>query len=151
MIDSLPDLGPALVTYRRNLNELVDRAAAFGAPMIFLTQPTMWADPMDPADAAVLLAGGVGPNNVWCDEQRYFSPRALAEGMAAFNEVLLEVCRDRRLFCIDLAAEVPKRRTYFYDDMHFNEAGAALVSDVVSRHLLDYLAGSGMGARQDAQ
>ena len=28
-----------------------------------------------------LLAGGLGPIKTWCTHQRYFSPRALAEGM----------------------------------------------------------------------
>jgi lysophospholipase L1-like esterase len=135
LVDQLPDLGAALVEYRRNLNALVDRAHQYGAPIVFLTQPALWAARMDPPDEAILLAGGLGPNNVWCDEKRYYTPRALAEGLDRFNQVTLDVCRARALFCVDLAQRIPKTRENFYDDMHFNEAGARLVARTVAQAL----------------
>ncbi len=138
IVDRLPDLNAALARYRKNLNELVDDADSYGATTIFLTQPTIWSDHMAAAEKARLLAGGIGPNNEWCVEHRYYSPRALAEGMAEFNGVLLDVCRERRLFCIDLAAEVPKQAKYFQDDMHFSDAGADLVSGFVAQGILEF-------------
>lgn len=132
LVQTLPDLTEALAGYRRNLNLLVDRAAAYGAPIVFLTQPAMWQATMDPADAALLLAGGVGPNGVWCSEQRYYAPSVLAEGLERYNRVTLEVCRERGLFCIDLAKLVPKSRATFYDDMHYNEQGARAVARAVA-------------------
>ena len=103
--------------------------------MVFLTQPSIWAARMEPADQAILLACGLGPNNVWCDDQRYYTPRALADGLDRFNKATLEVCRARGLFCIDLAARIPKSRENFFDDMHFNEAGGRLVGRVVAEAL----------------
>jgi hypothetical protein len=44
--------------------------------------------------------------------------------------------RDRKLFCIDLAALVPKRAKYFQDDLHPNDAGADLISDIISGELI---------------
>jgi len=137
LVDELPDLTVALNEYRRNLDLLVDRAQTYGAPMVFLTQPAIWAADMALEDAALLLAGGLGPNNVWCDEQRYYTPRALAEGLDRFNQVTLAVCRDRGLFCVDLAALVPKKRENFYDDMHFNEAGARLVARILANAIAE--------------
>jgi hypothetical protein len=84
-----------------------------------------------------LLAGGIGPNHQWCKTRRYYSPRALAEGIRRFNESLLDVCDQRRVACIDLAREIPKRATYFYDDMHLSEAGADFASDAVVRSILE--------------
>jgi lysophospholipase L1-like esterase len=135
LVRELPDLGPALAEYRGNLNRLVDRAQAYGAPMVFLTQPAMWSDRMDPQDAALLYAAGVGPNNVWCKDLRYYAPEAMAEGLARFNAVMLDVCRERALFCIDLAARVPRSRQIFWDDMHLNEAGAREVSRIVAAEI----------------
>ena len=42
----------------------------------------------------------------------------------------------------DLAAHVPRDTTAFYDDVHFNESGARIVADLVTRHLLDRILGS---------
>jgi lysophospholipase L1-like esterase len=132
LVDGLPDLGPALAAYRRNLHALVERSRTYGAPMLFLTQPTLWAADMAPAERARLLAGGLGPIKTWCEHQRYYSPRALAEGMQAFNDVLREVCGGPDVLCRDLALAVPRRADYFYDDMHFSEAGARLVARLVA-------------------
>jgi hypothetical protein len=137
LVDVLPDLGPALAAYRVNLEALAERARAYGAPMLFLTQPTLWRAEMGPAERGRLLAGGLGPIKTWCLHQRYFSPRALAEGMGAFNDVLRDVCRSPGVLCRDLAAAVPPRAEYFYDDMHLSEAGARLVAQLVVGWVLE--------------
>jgi lysophospholipase L1-like esterase len=137
LVDALPDLGPALAAYRGNLEALVARARAYGAPLLFLSQPTLWTAEMGPAERERLLAGGLGPIKTWCTHQRYFSPRALAEGMRAFNDVLRDVCRSPGVPCRDLAAAVPPRAEYFYDDMHLSEAGARLVAQLVVGWVLE--------------
>ncbi len=136
----LPDLDSGLANYRSNLNKLIDRSEAYHSPMIFLTQPTLWKDHMTPENAALLTAGGVGGRDDWCTKKIYYSPGALARGIKMFNDVLRDVCRRREIFCIDLAARVPKERRYFFDDMHFSAAGARLVSDVVAAGILDFRA-----------
>ena len=137
LVDTLPSLGDALAEYRGNLVALAARARAYGAPMLFLTQPTLWAERMGAAEQARLLAGGLGPIKTWCTHQRYFSPRALAEGMRAFNEVLRDVCRMPGMTCRDLAAALPPRAEYFYDDMHLSEAGARRVAELVVAWILE--------------
>jgi hypothetical protein len=92
---------------------------------------------MAPSELARLVAGGLGPIKTWCTHQRYFSPRALAEGMQAFNDVLRDVCRAPDMLCRDLAAVVPPRAEYFYDDMHLSEAGARLVAEQVGTWIVD--------------
>ena len=131
LVDVLPDLAPGLEEYRRNLQALAERARAYGAPIVFLTQPTLWAKDMGAAERSRLLAGGIGPIKTWCTHQRYYSPQALAAGMQAFNDVLRDVCRAPGMTCRDLAAALPPRAEYFYDDMHFSEAGAARVAELV--------------------
>jgi lysophospholipase L1-like esterase len=137
LVDTLPSLGDALAEYRGNLVALAARARAYGAPMLFLTQPTLWAERMGAAEQARLLAGGLGPIKTWCTHQRYFSPRALAEGMRAFNDVLRDVCRMPGVTCRDLAAALPPRAEYFYDDMHLSEAGARRVAELVVAWILE--------------
>jgi lysophospholipase L1-like esterase len=137
LVDVLPDLTPALDEYRRNLRTLAARARAYGAPMLFVTQPTLWAKAMGPAEQTRLLAGGLGPIKTWCTHQRYYAPAALAAGMQAFNDVLRGVCREPGMTCRDLAATLPARADYFYDDMHLSEAGAARVAELVVGWILE--------------
>ncbi len=137
IVDELPELGEGLDAYRRNLREIVDRSERYGAPIVFLTQPTLWSDDMGPEESSRLLAGGLGPSLTWCRRRQYYSPAALAQGVRRFNDVTREVCRERGLRCIDLAREIPKRALYFYDDMHFSEAGASRVASRVARGLLE--------------
>jgi hypothetical protein len=147
IIDQLPDPTEPLSNYRKSVDDLVDRADAMGVKISFLTQPALWSDQMEPQELARLLAGGVGPNNVWCQTHRYYSPRALAEGLAKFNATTLDVCRARRLFCIDLATAVPKQAKYFQDDLHYTDAGADLISSIVSNAILKIGSGTpGHGA-----
>ncbi len=59
----------------------------------------------------------------------------LAETMRRFNAVMLDVCRERRLPCLDLAARIPRDTTMFYDDAHFTDAGSRAVAAAVVEHL----------------
>ena len=102
---------------------------------------------MAPQDEALLTAGGVGSRDEWCTKKIYYSPGALARGMKMFNDVLRDVCDRRKIFCIDLAARVPKERRYFFDDMHYSEAGARLVSDIVTAGIIEF---SSKGAHSPA-
>ncbi len=150
----LPNLDAGLANYRSNLNKLIERSESYHSPMIFLTQPTLWKADMAPEDAALLTAGGVGGpaggRADWCTKKIYYSPSALARGMKMFNDALLDVCHRHQIFCIDLAARVPKERRYFFDDMHFSEAGARLVSDVVAAGIIDFRAHHQLTAHQPA-
>lgn len=136
MIQSLPDLSAGLAETRRNLNELADRAQRYAAPIVFVTQPTLWHTDLGETERKMLLAGGVGSNGEWCKKKLYYSVAALAQGMEMFNNVTREVCRERGLFCIDLARLLPREARYYYDDMHYNEAGAERVAAILAEELI---------------
>jgi hypothetical protein len=133
-VDRLPDLEPGLAEFRRNLNTMADLAAAHAVRLIFLTQPTMWRQDLPARETAMLIKGRVAhPRSEGGIE--YYSVKALAEGMARYNQVTLDVCRTRGMECIDLAAKLPKDLSVFYDDEHFNDRGARMVAEIVSDHL----------------
>lgn len=56
-----------------------------------------------------------------------------------YNQELLKICEERRVPCYDLASHVPHSDQYFYDAVHFNEAGAALVAREVDQAVRQYL------------
>jgi lysophospholipase L1-like esterase len=135
MINKLPDLNYGLDEFRRNLNELADRASSYGATIVFITQPTLWKENVGTVERNMLLAGGVGSNNEWCKQKQYYTLAALAKGIGFFNEITREVCHKRNLTCIDLDRQLSPEYKYFYDDMHFSEAGADKVAEILEGRL----------------
>jgi len=133
--DMLPELSAELEAYARRLEALADLAERRSLRLVFLTQPVLWRADLSEADLRLLWLGGIGrwKNGV---PRAYYSPGALARGMRAYNETLLDVCRRRRIECVDLASDLPKDVSVFYDDCHFNENGARKVAEAVSRHFL---------------
>lgn len=130
--DTLPELEPALAEFRSNLGEIVRRVQAGGARLLLLTQPTLWRPDLPPELVDRLWLGGVGDFRRPGVRSDYYTPGALAEGMARYNAAALEVCAQAGVACLDLAARIPKDGDTFYDDLHFTEAGAARVAREVS-------------------
>lgn len=132
----LPDLTEALAQYRRDLDAMADVALQRSVRLVLMTQPVLWRADL-PADLDALLWFG------WSTVQnRYYAAPALAEAMDRYNRVLLHVCYERGLECIDLASMLPKDTSVFYDDCHFNESGARKVAEVVTAH---FKAAPGLG------
>lgn len=121
------DLAQALAEYRRDLRAVADAAARSSARLVLVTQPTLWRADLPPELEALTWFG-------WSSTNEYYTTAALAEAMDRYNRALLEVCRERGLECVDLAARLPRDATVFYDDVHFNEAGARQVAAVLAEH-----------------
>jgi hypothetical protein len=132
----LPDLGPALAEYERNLETLIARGRHRGLRLIFMTQPVLWKrEGMPPAETETLMIGGIGRSLK--DAKVYYSTAALAEGMARYNEVMRQVCQRRNVECIDLARDMKSDLSVFYDDCHFNISGADQLSQMLAEYLLN--------------
>jgi hypothetical protein len=132
----LPDLEPALAEYERNLETLLERGRSRGLRLIFMTQPVLWKrEGVTPAEAETLMIGGVG--RTLKESTAYYSPQALAEGMARYNDVMKKVCQRRNVECVDLARELKSDLSVFYDDCHFNISGAEQVAQLLANHLLN--------------
>jgi hypothetical protein len=88
---------------------------------------------MADSDSKELWFGWVGED--WPVAEGYFTTGALERAMAAYNEALLGVCRERGLDCVDAAASLPPDAASFYDDVHFTEEGSRQLAEVLARHL----------------
>jgi len=133
-----PSMDAALDAYERNLKEMVKLARSFGVPILLMTQPSIWRAGLSDAEKGQLWMGGVGdfrevPGSL------YYEPEALERGMDAYNQRLLEVCRETGTACFDLAKAVPKSAEYFYDDEHFTDRGQALVATRVAETIRSLL------------
>jgi lysophospholipase L1-like esterase len=129
----LPDLEPALLEYARNLHTIVDLARRHSVRLVLATQPVMWHAGLSAGDRALLWLGGVGAFQSEPGHE-YYTVEALADGMARYNSVLLEVCAARGIGCADLAAALPRDPSVFYDDCHLNEGGARQVAGLLAEH-----------------
>lgn len=125
IVDALPDLEPALQRYATQLRELHALCAARGITLVCTTQPVLWRDDL-PASASALLWLGRTASGA------YLSVGALRHGIDQFDATT----RASGVPCVDLTA-LNGRAELFYDDCHFNEAGAREVAGRVGAWLLE--------------
>ena len=130
-----PDLDTALIEYAENLRFIIADAERRDTDVVLMTQPSLYGPDLPPTLRELLLFGNVGVESNAGNE--YYSVDALATALGRYNETLLAVCATARIDCMDLDAKLPKDTTVFYDDVHFNEAGARQVAMTVVAHLLD--------------
>jgi lysophospholipase L1-like esterase len=129
----LPDLSVGLSEYRSRILALADRCDDLKLRCLFMTQPTMWRDNLTPSEDHLFWTGVVGRFE---NPRGYVSSAELALGMDAYNRTLLDICQQHGLECFDIASRIPKDTSAFFDEEHFNEAGARLVAQTVTDYLL---------------
>lgn len=128
----LPDLEIGLEEYRGRIRAIAAECRLRGLRCLFLTQPTMWRENLNPEESSLLWFGWVRRES---QKPGYLSVADLATAMGAFNQELLSVCTQDGLECFDLASKVPKDTSAFYDDAHFNESGVRIVADQLAGYL----------------
>ena len=116
-----------LAAFRERVSALVGRTRAIGAEPVLITQPALYGDVVDPETNVELGS---------LETPREGLPASVEwEILELYNEVLRATSREQNVFLIDLAAELPKDSSYFFDWMHFSNEGAASVGDIISRAL----------------
>lgn len=136
----LPNIEKDLDLYESRLLKLNRMSREAGAPMVFMTQPTIWRKNMSDKARSQMTTGGIGPGSSWCKNGVYYSEEAMAKGMQAFNERLLKVCAREKFPCIDLATKLGPSPDLYYDGMHFNEKGSERLSEIVAEALIRFRA-----------
>jgi lysophospholipase L1-like esterase len=132
--DTLPDLTSALAEFIDNLRTIIETSAARSVRVILVTQPSMFRVDLPPEMRSLLWMGGVG--EYWRQPgSPYYSVGALERGIAKYNRALLELCETYDAECIDLASQLDRDTSVFYDDVHFNENGARQVAQAIARYL----------------
>jgi lysophospholipase L1-like esterase len=120
---SLPGFGERLIA-------IAELCRQNGIDPVFVTQPALYGDGIDPAtgiNLATLQVRGAANGRLWWSVQEMY------------NDVTRGVARDRHLLLIDAARELPKDSRLFYDFIHFTNDGAARLGQIVASHLEPYL------------
>lgn len=129
-VNALPDLTASLNEYAQNVRSLIEMSRKKSIPIVFLTQPVMWGENLPEALEKLIWMGDAAHGTF------HYSSAALAAGMRQYDETLLRVCREEKVECLDLAAEMPRDSSVLYDDVHFNEHGADVFSDKLTDLIL---------------
>lgn len=117
--------------YRQRLEELLDRFDDAGIEVVLCTQPALWGDGRDPTSGRELGPLSIGETSA-----------SLAwTVLELYNDVTRSVAVRRAMPLVDLAREMPKDSQYYYDWIHFTEAGAAHAGGILGRHLVGQLRG----------
>ena len=131
-IDTLPNLSQSLNEYERNLQLIYNEAKEQKLDLICVSQPAMYADTMVTYYNSLLWMGGVG---AYQSEKghAYYTTRALRQGVDMYNDRLKDFCIRNGIHFLDASAALPRNTTVFYDDCHFNQNGAQLLSKYLAQ------------------
>lgn len=133
-IDQLPDLSAGLNEYSYNLRQIIKMGKDRKLRLIFMTQPSLWKSDLTHTEDNLLWFGCAENQIYTC-----YSAKVLDAGLELYNQVVRDVCQSEQLECIDLARQLPKDTTVFYDDVHFNTSGAQKVAQVIFSRLNESL------------
>ncbi len=137
VIDSIPALANALKEFEQNLDLIYKESQKQNLELVLVSQGTLYKDSMNSYENSLLWMGGVG-NFQERNNCAYYSSRVLNKAMSDYNERLkiFSVNKPGVKF-VDLANQLAKDTSVFYDDCHFNENGAKKVAEVISKSLAD--------------
>jgi lysophospholipase L1-like esterase len=119
-----------LPDYAERLRRIASLTRANGIEPVFVTQPALFGDVIDPVTAVNLAEVQVNGRGNGHLEWRL---------LERVNTQTRRVAGEAGILLVDLAAELPKDSTYFYDFLHFTNAGSTRVGGIVASHLIPYL------------
>jgi lysophospholipase L1-like esterase len=120
-----------LPSYRARLERLVALCREHRMLPVLLTQPVLYGQTVD-QPTGVDLGGRLVAKDM--------NGAAAWQVLELYNDVTREVGRAQGVLVIDLARELPKDSTYYYDLMHYTNAGAKNMAALIAATLTPYLA-----------
>jgi lysophospholipase L1-like esterase len=116
--------------YKVRLEKLLAICREHQITPVLVTQPVLYGEGVDAATGVDLghrfVAKDMDGATAW-------------QVLELYNGVTREVGREQGVLVIDLAREMPKNPAYFFDLMHFTNAGAAKVGDLIEAQLTPFL------------
>lgn len=112
-----------LPAYRRRLMQLVQVCKSNGIKPVLITQPLLLGQGTDPTTGTDLAKVRVSAE---------MNGKLYWEKLELYNRVMRELCQQEHIELIDLAKLLPKDSRYFYDPMHFTNAGSIRVGQILA-------------------
>ncbi|MGQ0734114.1 MAG: SGNH/GDSL hydrolase family protein [Acidobacteriota bacterium] len=115
--------------FAARLEALAGLARTQGITPVWVTQPALFGDAVDPATGVALGHVQVSGRGNGRLEWRL---------LESVNEATRRVASAQQVALVDLARTLPKDSRLFYDFLHFTNEGSERVGEIVARHLIDY-------------
>ncbi len=118
-----------LQAYRKRLTEIIMLCKANNVKPVLITQPS------------VLGGGYDSATNINYNKVKHLTRNGEVQWqvLELYNDVTRQTGSLTACYVIDLAREMPKSSAFFYDAIHFTNAGSARVAEIVAARLLPYL------------
>lgn len=107
--------------YKKRILEIINICKANNVKPVFLTQPLLFGEGIDPTTGFDLAKYQV----------TIFSGLQYSQKLELYNQTVRQVCAESENQMIDLAKLLPKDSKYFFDDMHFSDAGCQKISEII--------------------
>ena len=115
-----------LTGYGERLTSLIDTCKANNILPVFLTQPCLYGYVTDSVTGVDLAKAKV---------EEGINGALLSDLLDLYNNKLKEACKSKSVPLIDLAVLMPKNSLYYYDQTHYTNEGADVVSRVVAEKM----------------
>ena len=116
------DANLILNNFHSSLSSLVAISRCWGVEPILMTQPSLISH-----DSSIFLS-----------EFQNADPGKFADLHSQANDLIRQVGEDWDVDVIDLAMLVPPDRRYFYDSVHVNNEGSALIASFISEYIIEH-------------
>ncbi|MAE47158.1 MAG: hypothetical protein CMJ86_09735 [Planctomycetes bacterium] len=131
---SMPSLDSALRSYEKHLTWICRAVTRRGIQPLLLTHPVLWGAQQEVLDERCWFGWSGAPP--WKSPTAYIPLARMAEGMHAFNRSTRAVAAQENVILVDLD-HLNSDPALFYDDCHFNEAGARAVAEALAETMLN--------------
>jgi GDSL-like Lipase/Acylhydrolase family len=111
--------------YAERLRLIIRLLREGGSIPVLLTQPTLGGIGRDPTTGKDLARLGHG--------------LVLYQALEIYNQTMRHIAQSEDVYLIDLANLMPKDTKYYFDTMHYTDAGAKEVAQLISKELLPSL------------
>ncbi len=120
-----------LTGYEERIRKLIAVCRANGIDPVLVTQPRLEGPQIDDVTGVDLARVEDVPQH---------TGEMIWDLQEVYNDVTRRAGRDRNVQVVDLARRLPKSSRYFYDFIHYTNAGAQEIADILSQELCPSLA-----------
>jgi lysophospholipase L1-like esterase len=121
----------SLPFFAQRVEKLIKISRAHGIEPVLITQPTLYGPGTDEVTGVDLATIKVRDNG---------NGRMMFDYIELYNAVTRQIADKDGVLLIDLSQEMPRNSAYYYDYLHYTEAGAAAVATIADKHLAPWLA-----------
>jgi lysophospholipase L1-like esterase len=126
---SIARLKPDVERYGTRVSKIIALCRSANILPIFITQPSILGDTID----------DVTGYNLANFPYRNVSGKLYWAELKLYNDETKRICNEEGVMVMDLANLLPKSSRYFYDLLHFNNAGCRKIVELLSPQLVPYL------------